>query len=112
MSQGCRSLPVWAKHRFPARQLARLPRRSGHSFMDMAQAVILVGGAGTRLGDLGARTPNPLLPVGDRPFLSSLIREIARFGIRRFLLIAGHKGESVAAFVAERPGLTDLAIDI
>jgi D-glycero-D-manno-heptose 1,7-bisphosphate phosphatase len=80
--------------------------------MDMPQAVILVGGAGTRLGDLGARTPKPLLPVGDRPFLSSLIREIARFGIRRFLLIAGHKGESVAAFVAQRPCLTDLAIDI
>jgi D-glycero-D-manno-heptose 1,7-bisphosphate phosphatase len=78
----------------------------------MPQAVILVGGAGTRLGELATRTPKPLLMVGDGPFLSSLIRQIARFGVRRFLLIAGHRGESLATFVADRPGLTDLAIDI
>jgi D-glycero-D-manno-heptose 1,7-bisphosphate phosphatase len=80
--------------------------------MDMSQAVILVGGAGTRLGGLSARAPKPLLMVGDRPFLSSLIRQIARFGVRRFLLIAGHIGDKVAAFVADKPGLSDLAIDI
>ena len=32
------------------------------------QAVVLVGGKGTRLGALTQQTPKPLLPVGDAPF--------------------------------------------
>ena len=43
-----------------------------------AQAVILVGGLGTRLGARTANMPKPLLGVGGRPFLAHLIEEVAR----------------------------------
>lgn len=78
----------------------------------MPQAVILVGGPGTRLAGLTAATPKPLLPVGDRPFAAWLIRELARFGVRRFLLLGGHLGQAVLSFAAARPHLEDLDLDV
>lgn len=55
----------------------------------LSQAVILVGGLGTRLGTLTAATPKPLLPVAGRPFLEHLLQEVARFGLQRVTLLAG-----------------------
>jgi D-glycero-D-manno-heptose 1,7-bisphosphate phosphatase len=61
------------------------------------QAAILTGGLGSRLGELTASTPKPLLPCGDRPFLAWLLRELSRFGIEEILLLTGHLGEAVEA---------------
>jgi D,D-heptose 1,7-bisphosphate phosphatase len=61
------------------------------------QCVILVGGLGTRLGDLTRDCPKPMLPVGGRPFLCQLIDNSARFGFRRFLLLAGYRADVVRA---------------
>ncbi len=64
----------------------------------MRQAVILVGGLGTRLGERTKTTPKPMLPVGGRPFLDTLIDEIARYDVfDEILLLAGHKAESIQA---------------
>jgi D-glycero-D-manno-heptose 1,7-bisphosphate phosphatase len=56
----------------------------------LRQAAILVGGLGTRLGALTAATPKPLLPVGGRPFLAWLLRELSRFGVEEAVLLTGH----------------------
>jgi D,D-heptose 1,7-bisphosphate phosphatase len=62
----------------------------------LRQAVILVGGLGTRLGERTKATPKPMLPVGGRPFLDTLIDEIARYdAFDEILLLAGHKAESI-----------------
>jgi D-glycero-D-manno-heptose 1,7-bisphosphate phosphatase len=64
----------------------------------LRQAVILVGGLGTRLGERTKATPKPMLPVGGRPFLDTLIDEIARYDVfDEILLLAGHKAESILA---------------
>lgn len=64
----------------------------------LRQAVILVGGLGTRLGERTKTTPKPMLPVGGRPFLDMLIDEIARYdAFEEILLLAGHKAESILA---------------
>jgi D-glycero-D-manno-heptose 1,7-bisphosphate phosphatase len=64
----------------------------------LRQAVILVGGLGTRLGERTKTTPKPMLPVGGRPFLDTLIDEIARYdALDEILLLAGHKAESILA---------------
>ena len=65
------------------------------------QCAILVGGLGTRLGALTADTPKPALPVGGRPFLAWLIRELSRFGIEDILLLSGHLGDRLEAVAAE-----------
>lgn len=65
------------------------------------QCAILLGGLGTRLGELTRETPKPLLPVGDRPFVELLIREAWRMGFRKVLLLAGYRSERVLQMVAD-----------
>jgi D-glycero-D-manno-heptose 1,7-bisphosphate phosphatase len=73
------------------------------------QAVILVGGLGTRLGALTSETPKPLLPVAGRPFLTALLDELARQQVREIVLLAGFRSEAIEAFAKDRPGLTVMA---
>jgi len=58
------------------------------------QACILVGGKGTRLGELTRHTPKPLMPIGDNAaFLDILIEQVARQGFEDIILLAGHLGQ-------------------
>jgi D-glycero-D-manno-heptose 1,7-bisphosphate phosphatase len=61
------------------------------------QCALLVGGLGTRLGAITARTPKPILPCGDRPFLAWLMRELLRYGVSEFLLLTGHLSAALEA---------------
>jgi D-glycero-D-manno-heptose 1,7-bisphosphate phosphatase len=62
------------------------------------QAVILVGGKGTRLGAIAHAVPKPMLPIaGDRPFVDYLLEMIERHGYRDIILLAGHLGDAVEA---------------
>jgi D,D-heptose 1,7-bisphosphate phosphatase len=63
----------------------------------LKQAVLLVGGRGTRLGALTDVTPKPLLPIGGRPFLGYLIDNAIRYGLIDIVLLAGYRGEIVEA---------------
>ena len=78
------------------------------------QAVILVGGLGTRLGQLTVRTPKPLLSVSGRPFLDYLVEEAARHGCRKLLFLAQFEAEQVKAYVASSNVVAhfDLAADV
>jgi dTDP-glucose pyrophosphorylase/histidinol phosphatase-like enzyme len=70
------------------------------------QAVILVGGKGTRLGAITRAVPKPMLPIaGDRPFVDYLLEMIERHGYRDIVLLAGHLGETLeAAYDGRRTG--------
>jgi D-glycero-D-manno-heptose 1,7-bisphosphate phosphatase len=69
------------------------------------QALILVGGKGTRLGAITRTVPKPMLPIADRPFLDYLLEMIERYGYEDILLLAGHLGEAVeAAYEGRRIG--------
>ena len=68
----------------------------------LQQAVILCGGLGTRLGKLTAFEPKPLLSIANRPFLDHLIQEVARYGVTKITLIAGHLGNLIADTYAGR----------
>jgi D-glycero-D-manno-heptose 1,7-bisphosphate phosphatase len=60
------------------------------------QAVILVGGLGTRLGERTRLMPKPLLEVAGRPFLDYLLDELSRYGtVQEILLLAGHQAGQV-----------------
>jgi D,D-heptose 1,7-bisphosphate phosphatase len=62
----------------------------------LKQAVILVGGLGTRLGQRTQSLPKPLLDVDGMPFLDYLLNELARYrSIESILLLAGHRAEQV-----------------
>ncbi len=63
--------------------------------MHIRQAVILVGGRGTRLGALTRAMPKPMLEVAGRPFVEHVIAHLSRFGLTDILLLAGFAGEAV-----------------
>jgi D-glycero-D-manno-heptose 1,7-bisphosphate phosphatase len=67
----------------------------------LRQAVILIGGLGTRLGARTRLVPKPMLDIGGRPFLDTLIDELARYNVfEEILLLAGHKAEIVETHYA------------
>jgi len=77
-----------------------------------AQAVILCGGLGTRLGDRTRNTPKPLLEVDGTPFLQILMQEVGRSGIRRFLLLAAHFSDQIREFADGVPHALGVDIDV
>ena len=67
------------------------------------QAVILVGGLGTRLAEQFPDVPKGLVPVNGRPFLEWQLDWLRRGGITKVLLAAGYKGETFEHYFAHRP---------
>ena len=67
------------------------------------QAVILVGGPGTRLGTLTTDTPKPLLPIAGLPFLNYLLPNLQRFGFDDFILLAQFQAEKIRNYCQTNP---------
>lgn len=63
------------------------------------RAAILAGGKGTRLNPYTTILPKPLVPVGDRPILEIIIRQLARNGFERVDLIVGHLGGLIKVYL-------------
>lgn len=59
------------------------------------QAVVMVGGKGTRLLPLTETRPKIILPVAGRPCLWYLLRSLARAGIEEVILACGYKSEQM-----------------
>jgi NDP-mannose synthase len=62
------------------------------------KTVILAGGKGTRLAPYTTIFPKPLVPIGDRPILEVIIRQLVRQGLGDILLSVGHLGELIEAY--------------
>jgi NDP-sugar pyrophosphorylase family protein len=62
------------------------------------KAVILAGGKGARLAPYTTIFPKPLVPIGDRPILEIIIRQLVRQGIGEIILSVGHLGELIEAY--------------
>ena len=62
------------------------------------RAAILAGGAGTRLSPYTMVLPKPLVPVGDRPILELIVRQLARSGFTEIDFLVGHLGELIRVY--------------
>jgi NDP-sugar pyrophosphorylase family protein len=58
-------------------------------------ALVLAGGAGTRLRSVVSDRPKPMAPVAGRPFLELQVGWLARQGVRRVVLCTGYLHEQV-----------------
>jgi len=67
--------------------------------------VIMAGGLGTRLGDLTRDTPKPMLPVGSRPLLETIVRAIAEHGFARIYLAVNYRAEQIEAHFGDGSAL-------
>jgi mannose-1-phosphate guanylyltransferase len=59
------------------------------------QAVILVGGEGTRLRPLTSTVPKPVVPLVDRPFISFMLEWLCSHGIDDVIMSCGFLATSV-----------------
>lgn len=69
----------------------------------VTQAVVLAGGRGTRLGELTAHTPKPLLPVGGRPFLDWIVGGLESQGVTDVILVVGYMPDTFEAWLDTSP---------
>ncbi len=63
------------------------------------QAVVLVGGKGTRLFPITYEIPKPLLPVKGKPILQHQLELLEDFGIEHVVLALGYKADMIMDFV-------------
>src|SRR3954468_8831047 len=59
------------------------------------QAVILVGGEGTRLRPLTSTVPKPVVPLVDRPFLAYMLEWLKSHGIEDVVMLMGYLATAV-----------------
>ncbi|MEA2123839.1 MAG: NDP-mannose synthase [Solirubrobacteraceae bacterium] len=64
----------------------------------MKRAVVLAGGLGMRLRPYTAVLPKPLMPVGDRPVLDIVIRQLRHHEFDRITIATGYLAELIEAF--------------
>jgi NDP-mannose synthase len=64
----------------------------------MARAVVLAGGQGTRLRPYTTVLPKPLMPVGDRPILDIVVRQLRNSGFERITMATGYLAELIEVF--------------
>src|ERR1700694_823106 len=69
------------------------------------QAVILVGGEGTRLRPLTSTVPKPVVPLVDRPFISFMLEWLRRHGIDDVIMSCGFLATSVHNVLGDGSGL-------
>lgn len=74
----------------------------------MTEAVLLVGGQGTRLRPLTINTPKPMLPVAGVPFTVHQIARAREAGVTRIVLGTSYKAEVFREFIEE----SDLGVEI
>ena len=65
------------------------------------QAVLMVGGKGTRLRPFTHILPKPLVPVGESSILELVLRQLRFYGFERAILSVGHKAELIMAVVGD-----------
>lgn len=88
----------------PADAPAEAARPAGTAYR---QAVVLVGGQGTRLRPITCRVPKPVTPLLGRPFIAYVLENLARHGVEDVVLSCGHLAEAIEAQIGdgERFGL-------
>jgi dTDP-glucose pyrophosphorylase len=71
--------------------------------------VLMAGGLGSRLRPLTDHTPKPMLPIGGKPILETVISRFRKQGFSRFVIALNFKGDIIRNYFGN--GLT-MGVDI
>jgi len=66
-----------------------------------AQAVILVGGKGTRLRPLTSNRPKPIVPLVDRPFMAYMLEWVASHGVTDVVMCCGFLADQMVEEIGD-----------
>jgi D-glycero-alpha-D-manno-heptose 1-phosphate guanylyltransferase len=64
----------------------------------MVEAVILVGGLGTRLKSMTNGLPKPMIDVNGKPFLSYILNFLCSNGFRKIILAVGYRHNVIESY--------------
>src|SRR5205809_2482392 len=65
------------------------------------KAVILAAGRGTRMRELTAELPKPMIEVRGKPVLQYIVEGLRDAGVRKFLIVVGYRAEAVQNFFGD-----------
>src|SRR4029077_17373462 len=65
------------------------------------RAVLLAAGRGTRMRELTADLPKPMIKVRNKPILLHIIEGLQAAGIKNFLIIVGYHSEAVRNYFGD-----------
>lgn len=66
-----------------------------------SKVVLMTGGIGTRLRPLTNEIPKPMLKVGSRPLLESIILGFKKYGFKEIILSVGYKSEIIENYFGD-----------
>jgi dTDP-glucose pyrophosphorylase len=69
--------------------------------MKVTKAVLLAAGRGTRMHELTADMPKPMIKVRGKPILLHIVEGLQSAGIKDFLIIIGYHGEMVREYFGD-----------
>ncbi len=62
------------------------------------KVILMVGGLGTRLRPLTENTPKPMLPVGGKPILQTIVEKFVSYGFINIVMCVGYKSNIIQDF--------------
>src|SRR6059058_712042 len=65
------------------------------------KAVVLAAGRGTRMRELTAQVPKPMIEVRGKPVLQHIIEGLRDAGIREFFVVVGYRADAVRNFFGD-----------
>jgi dTDP-glucose pyrophosphorylase len=65
------------------------------------KAVLLAAGRGTRMRELTADLPKPMIKVREKPILLHIVEGLQTAGIKNFLIIVGYHGDTVRDYFGD-----------
>ena len=67
----------------------------------MVKAYVLCGGKGTRLAPYTTVFPKPLMPLGEKPILETIIRQLKDNGFKEVVIAVGYLSELIKAYFGD-----------
>ena len=71
--------------------------------------VLMVGGLGSRLRPLTEDTPKPMLKIGGKPILETIVERFAQSGFSKIIMCTGYKSEIIREYFKDG---SDFGVDI
>jgi len=65
------------------------------------KVVLMVGGLGTRLRPLTEKTPKPMLPVGGKPILQTIVEKFVKHGFINIIMCVGYKSNIIQDYFGD-----------
>jgi NDP-sugar pyrophosphorylase family protein len=69
---------------------------------NVADAILLCGGAGLRLRSVTGKTPKALANIAGRPFLALVLSQLRRHGFQRVILAVGYGNDAIRSHFGDR----------